>query len=198
MEVPRFHQQGPIWPVVLTGLIGVGQWGSSWCSVAFSGLWSWLLVPRASSTPVAAWSWPTWVVSRRRVLEVVFILLEPLSPSRRIFIGSHSLPPPLLLFAVSVLHYCSCSRTRMSLCCHRPWKMVADIPGCLPRMRSSLQCHRQRMMSPLHGGQSSTALAPLYGGWWRSDNDGLFSARMAEIDYRWPMRMREDDSAWRR
>jgi hypothetical protein len=29
------------------------------------------------------------------VLEAVFILLESLSPSRRIFIGSHSLPPPL-------------------------------------------------------------------------------------------------------
>jgi hypothetical protein len=35
------------------------------------------------------------------VLEVVFILLEPLSLSRRIFIGSHSLPP--LCFAGSVL-----------------------------------------------------------------------------------------------
>jgi hypothetical protein len=35
------------------------------------------------------------------VLEAVFILLEFLSPSRRIFIGSHSLPP--LWFAVSVL-----------------------------------------------------------------------------------------------
>jgi hypothetical protein len=34
-------------------------------------------------------------------LEAVFILLESLSPSRRIFIGSHSLPP--LWFAVSVL-----------------------------------------------------------------------------------------------
>jgi hypothetical protein len=39
------------------------------------------------------------------VLEVVFILLESLSPSRRIFIGSHSLPP--LWFAVSVLHRAS-------------------------------------------------------------------------------------------
>jgi hypothetical protein len=28
-----------------------------------------LLVPRSSSTPVATWPWPTWVVSRRRVLE---------------------------------------------------------------------------------------------------------------------------------
>jgi hypothetical protein len=37
------------------------------------------------------------------VLEVVFLLLEFSSPSRRIFIGSHSLPP--LWFAVSVLHY---------------------------------------------------------------------------------------------
>jgi hypothetical protein len=35
------------------------------------------------------------------VLEAVFILLEFPSPSRRIFIGSHSLPP--LWFAVSVL-----------------------------------------------------------------------------------------------
>jgi hypothetical protein len=30
------------------------------------------------------------------VLEVVFILLEPPSPSRRIFISSHSLPPSLV------------------------------------------------------------------------------------------------------
>jgi hypothetical protein len=35
-------------------------------------------------------------------LEAVFILLEFPSPSRRILIGSHSLPP--LWFAVSVLH----------------------------------------------------------------------------------------------
>jgi hypothetical protein len=34
-------------------------------------------------------------------LEAEFILLEPLSPLRRIFIGSHSLPP--LWFVVSVL-----------------------------------------------------------------------------------------------
>jgi hypothetical protein len=53
-----------------------------------------VLVPRSSGTPVATWDWPTWVVSRRRVLEAVFILLEFPSPSRRIFIGSHS-PPPL-------------------------------------------------------------------------------------------------------
>jgi hypothetical protein len=61
-----------------------------------------VLVPRSSGTPVATWAWPTWVVSRRRVLEAVFILLEFPSPLRRIFIGSHSLPP--LWFAVSVLH----------------------------------------------------------------------------------------------
>jgi hypothetical protein len=60
-----------------------------------------LLVLRSSSTPVDAWAWPTWVVNRRRVLEAVFIFLESPSPSRRIFIGSHSLPP--LWFAVSVL-----------------------------------------------------------------------------------------------
>jgi hypothetical protein len=54
---------------------------------------------------VATWAWPTWVVSRRRVLEAVFVLLEFRSPSRRIFIGSHSLPP--LWFAVSVLQKCA-------------------------------------------------------------------------------------------
>jgi hypothetical protein len=55
-----------------------------------------VLVPRSSGTPVATWAWPTWVVSRRRVLEAVFILLEFPSPARRIFIGSHSLPPSLV------------------------------------------------------------------------------------------------------
>jgi hypothetical protein len=54
------------------------------------------LVPRSSGTPVATWAWPTWVVSRRHVLQAVFILLEFPSPSRRIFIGSHSLPPSLV------------------------------------------------------------------------------------------------------
>jgi hypothetical protein len=33
-----------------------------------------VLVPRSSGIPVAMWAWPTWVVSRRRVLEAVFIL----------------------------------------------------------------------------------------------------------------------------
>jgi hypothetical protein len=52
-----------------------------------------VLVPRSSGALVATWTWPTWVVSRRRVLEAVFILLEFPSPSRRIFFSSHSLPP---------------------------------------------------------------------------------------------------------
>jgi hypothetical protein len=55
-----------------------------------------VLVPRSNGTPVAAWAWPIWVVSRRRVLEAVFILLEFSSPSRSIFIGSHSIPPSLV------------------------------------------------------------------------------------------------------
>jgi hypothetical protein len=63
-----------------------------------------VLVPRSSGTPVATWAWPTWVVSRRRVSEAAFILLEFPSPSRRIFIDSHSLPP--LWFTVSVLQGC--------------------------------------------------------------------------------------------
>jgi hypothetical protein len=64
-----------------------------------------VLVPRSSGTPVATWAWPIWVVSRRGVLEAVFILLELSSPSIRIFIGSHSLPPSLVRrIGLSVLH----------------------------------------------------------------------------------------------
>jgi hypothetical protein len=55
-----------------------------------------VLVPRSSGTTVATWAWPTWVVSRRRVLEAVFVLFEFPPPSRRIFFGSHSLPPSLV------------------------------------------------------------------------------------------------------
>jgi hypothetical protein len=86
---------------VLTGLTGVGQWtrGLVFCCVL--GSEGCVLVPRSSGTPVATWAWPIWAVSRRRVLQAVFILLEFPSPSRRIFIGSHSLPP--LWFAVSAL-----------------------------------------------------------------------------------------------
>jgi hypothetical protein len=50
-----------------------------------------VLVPRSSGTSVATWARPTCVVSRRRVLEALFIWLEFPSPSRRIFIGCHSL-----------------------------------------------------------------------------------------------------------
>jgi hypothetical protein len=35
-------------------------------STAFSSSCRWLLVPRTSNTPVAAWSWPTWVVESEK------------------------------------------------------------------------------------------------------------------------------------
>jgi hypothetical protein len=65
-----------------------------------------VFVPRNSSTPVATWFWLTEGRSAERVTLGVrpseFILLEFQSPSRRIFIGSHSLLPSLV--AESVLH----------------------------------------------------------------------------------------------
>jgi hypothetical protein len=79
--------------VVLTDLTGVGQWTRGLVFRCVLGLEGCVLVPRFSSTPVATWTWPIRVVSWRRVLEAVFVLLESSSPSRRIFIGSHSLPP---------------------------------------------------------------------------------------------------------
>jgi hypothetical protein len=54
-------------------------------------------VPRTSSTPVATWFWQTEGRSAEGVILGVrpseFILLEFQPPSRRIFTGSHSLPP---------------------------------------------------------------------------------------------------------
>jgi hypothetical protein len=56
-----------------------------------------VFVPRTISTPVATWFWQTKVRSAERVIlgvqPIEFILSEFQSPSRRIFIGSHS--PPL-------------------------------------------------------------------------------------------------------
>jgi hypothetical protein len=56
-----------------------------------------VFVPRTSSTPVATWFWQTDGRSEECVILGVrpseFILSEFQSPSRRIFIGSHSLPP---------------------------------------------------------------------------------------------------------
>jgi hypothetical protein len=56
-----------------------------------------VFVPRTNSTPVATWFWQTEVRSVERVILGVrpseFILSEFQSRSRRIFIGSHSLPP---------------------------------------------------------------------------------------------------------
>jgi hypothetical protein len=91
--------------VVLNGLTGVGQWTRGLVFRYIFGSGGCVLFPRSSRTPVSTRAWPTWVVSRRRVLEAVFSLLEFPSPSRRIFISSHSLPP--LWFAVSVLQVAS-------------------------------------------------------------------------------------------
>jgi hypothetical protein len=58
-----------------------------------------VFVSRTSSTQVATWFWQTEGRSAECVILGVrpseFILLEFQSPLRRIFIGSHSLPPPL-------------------------------------------------------------------------------------------------------
>jgi hypothetical protein len=56
-----------------------------------------VFAPRTSSTPVATWFWQTEGRSAESVILGVrpseFVLSEFQSPSRRIFIGSHSLPP---------------------------------------------------------------------------------------------------------
>jgi hypothetical protein len=56
-----------------------------------------VFILRTSSTSVTTWFWQTEGRSAERVILGVrpskFILLELQSPLRRIFIGSHSLPP---------------------------------------------------------------------------------------------------------
>jgi hypothetical protein len=65
-----------------------------------------MFVPRTSSTLVATWFWQTEGRIVERVILGVrlsgFILLEFRSPSRRILIGSHSLPLSGRLVGLSI------------------------------------------------------------------------------------------------
>jgi hypothetical protein len=59
-----------------------------------------VFVPRTSSTTVPTWFWKTEGSAERVILGVrpsEFTLSDFQSPSRRIFIGSRSLPPPSLV-----------------------------------------------------------------------------------------------------
>jgi hypothetical protein len=70
-----------------------------------------VFVPRTSSTSVATWFWQTEVRSAEHVTLGVrpseFILFELRSPSRGIFIVSHSLPLSGRLIGLSRLMACS-------------------------------------------------------------------------------------------
>jgi hypothetical protein len=66
-------QQGPVWSVLLTSLTSASQCARVASSAAFSSWCRWLLVPRTSSTPMATWSWPTWVVESEMCVEDVFV-----------------------------------------------------------------------------------------------------------------------------
>jgi hypothetical protein len=124
-----------------------------------------LLVPRSSSTSVAAWCWPTWVVSRRRVLEAVFVLLESPSHSRRIFIGSHSLPP--LWFAASVLQIypTRLQSTRMLVV----WTSLGPLPRRVLGPTTWWAPGTTRL--GLHG----TCWCEAQGPWWRSTRIGSYA-----------------------
>jgi hypothetical protein len=67
------------------------------------------------------------------VLEAAFVLLEFSSPSRRIFIGSQSLPP--LWFAISVLHQAAPTPRRIEVpasYCDRPHSRAHRFVHCRP------------------------------------------------------------------
>jgi hypothetical protein len=125
-----------------------------------------VLVPRSSGTPVATWAWRTWVVSRRRVLEAVFILLEFPSPSRRIFIGPMHSPP--LWFAVLVLQVVS-----------------EPVPVFIDSNQSKIQGWRTRNgVRVLHTSMARTTRCGV-SGWVRSSADTVRSFGMS----RWTQAM---------
>jgi hypothetical protein len=138
---------------VLTGLTGVGQWTRGLVFRCVLGSEDCVLVPRSNGTLVATWAWPTWVVSRRHVLEAGFILLEFASPSRRIFIGSLSLPP--LWFAVSVLQPSLCVVPgRVWRCSWPSWSYIGtslvstgSSPGLGVQHRRASSCLRSNSWS---------------------------------------------------
>jgi hypothetical protein len=106
VEVLRFCQGAPAG----TGLTGVCD-RSDWCSpvaarvgfsAAFSGRLWWLLIPRTNSTPVAAWSWLTWVVESETCFGSCVHLVGILISFEKIFYRLPFTPPYLV--ASSVLH----------------------------------------------------------------------------------------------
>jgi hypothetical protein len=82
--------------VVLTGLTGVGQWTRGLVFRCVLGSEGCVLVPRFSSTPVATWTWPIWVVSRRRMFEAVFRLVGVFISFEKIFYRLPFTPPSLV------------------------------------------------------------------------------------------------------
>jgi hypothetical protein len=104
-----------------------------------------VLVPRTSSTPVATWSWPTWVVESETCVGSRVHLV-----GASIFFEnncSHSLPP--LWFAVSVFH----------LVCEESRHVRLQRP--LERRASSLthQVHQDRAQAQEEGGQGEETKA---------------------------------------
>jgi hypothetical protein len=86
---PRTRSNRPLWTAgfrVVSAVVGA-------CVLRLLVVFA----PKTSSTPVATWFWQTEGRSAEFVISGVrpskFILLEFQSPSRRILIGSHSLPP---------------------------------------------------------------------------------------------------------
>jgi hypothetical protein len=84
-----------------------------------------VFVLRTSGTPVATWIWQTKGRSAERVILGVrpseFILLEFQSPSIRIFIGSHSLPPPSGCLIGPSPCEVILDRIKLYKVCQKPW-----------------------------------------------------------------------------
>jgi hypothetical protein len=100
---------------VVTGLTGAGhrsdRCGTSnkpckfpLCVLVSFGSEGCLLVPRISSTPVATWNWPTWVVESETCVGSRVHLVGASMSFEKNFYRLPFTPPPPLWFAISVLH----------------------------------------------------------------------------------------------
>jgi hypothetical protein len=89
--------------VLLIGLTGAGQFARVASSAAFSSPCRWLLVSRTSSTFVATWSWPTWVVELETCFgSCVHLVGVPISLEKNFYLLPFTSPSMVRLIGPSV------------------------------------------------------------------------------------------------
>jgi hypothetical protein len=134
----------PVWPVLCSGARVA-------CSTAFSSRYRWLFVPRTSRTPVATWSWPTWVVESETCFgSCVRLVGVSISFEKKFYRLPFTSPSQ---FAKLVLHCMVAKTTRWSRGWFLGWASKSVEPGlCGNRVMSGdwRRLHRVRGFLVVH------------------------------------------------